>query len=133
MTEELDIDDIEKLFSVFGYHLEKSVGYCLDKAVEMYVVRDSDERVVHCEGLYDTMNSALNYRSIHILRMALFQSSRFFVEGDADRSTTPSGEEIISSWIVVPSKTNIKKNIYQGKSVHEMMIAYDLVAGGKEQ
>ena len=133
MVKELDIDDIEKLFGSFGYHIEKDVGFCLGKAVEMYGVRDSNERIVHCEGPYGEAQPSLILTCLHNLRTALSQSSRFFVKGDVDCSSISTAAGVISSSVIIPPKINIKKNMYQGMSPHEMMIAYDLASGGEEQ
>ena len=124
MTEELDIDDVEKLFSVFEYHLEK----CTDNEQEngdiiLYSVKDGDGNQVKCSFIWkwDVVQpiDTLDFVRLDQLRIILKYSENFWIE---KKMSIDSQSRLTSASIL----TKCQNNIFYNKSSHEMLVMYDL-------
>lgn len=102
MVEVLDIDDIKKLLSVFDYHLVES-----SKCHGVYKIHDKDGKTVCWNSAHDA-----EFYNEDELGLILSMSNVFFVYDYSEN----------------PVCSGIKKNIYNGKSPHEMLVAYDLMS-----
>lgn len=127
MTEELDIDEVEKLFSVFEYHLEK----CSENEQEnddlvLYSVKDRDGNQVKCSFIWE-MGCGSAYRHADVLdfirldqlRIILKYSENFWIEKKMSIDSQP---RLTSASIL----TKCQNNIFYNKSPHEMLVMYDL-------
>lgn len=124
MTEELDIDEVKKLFSVFEYHLEK----CPENEQEngdlvLYSVKDRDGNQVKCSFIWkwDAVQpiDTLNFLRLDQLRIILKYSETFWVE----KSMSIDSQPYLTSASIL---TKCQNNIFYNKSPHEMLVVYDL-------
>ena len=105
MTLELDLDDIKKLFSSFGYELK------------------IDGRGAYGEGMRDILKNALAFgveRSIG--------EDRKIYEDDWTLMQPINGPAYADGLVELLEK---KINVYRGKNAAQMMIAYDLYIAGE--
>ena len=124
MTEELDIDEVKKLFSIFEYHLEK----CPENEQEngdlvLYSVKDRDGNQVKCHFIWkwDATQpiDALDFVRLDQLRIILKYSENFWIE----KSMSIDSQPHLASASVL---TKCQNNIFYNKSPHEMLVMYDL-------
>ena len=124
MTEELDIDEVEKLFSIFEYHLEK----CPENDQEnddlvLYSVKDRDGNQVKCDFIWkwDAVQpiDTLAFVRLDQLRIILKHTENFWIEKNMNIDSRP---HLASASIL----TNRQNNIFYNKSPHEMLVMYDL-------
>ena len=116
MAEDFGIDDIKKLFSVFGYSLHEQ-----PECPGTYVVKDSDGNAVHWGLPYVSVSY-----NVHELMLVLFTSNEFFIYDSACMLWNRQCGKTTTKLNIM--RTNIQKNIYKWMSLHEMRVAYDLAS-----
>ena len=124
MTEELDIDEVEKLFSVFEYHLEKCPKNEQENGdLVLYSVKDGDGNQVKCSFIWkwDAVQpiDTLDFVRLDQLRIILKYSENFWIEKKMNIDSQP---RLTSTSIL----TKCQNNIFYNKSPHEMLVVYDL-------
>ena len=124
MTEELDIDEVEKLFSIFEYHLDKCPGNEQENGdLILYSVKDGDGNQVKCSFIWkwDAVQpiDALDFVRLDQLRIILKYSENFWIE---KKMSIDSQSRLTSTSIL----TKCQNNIFYNKSPHEMLVMYDL-------
>ena len=131
MDDQLSIEDIRKLFSLFNYRVvEQNIGIFgddgqvfKDPTKEPYQVVDEYGNEVTVRYSDYCEKSGIFQWSLDDLREILFIADEFFVmtETDSfdpwDNATASYTNDVVIS---------CHKNIFKGKSPYEMLIAYDL-------
>ena len=135
MTLELDMDDIKKLFSSFGYVI-KPDGYGAYGEDTYRVVTKKDGKLVsrHESGVGFEGITSMQMLTLARMRDILKNALAFGVErsigedqkiykDDWTLIQPPNGPACVDGLVELLDK---KMNVYRGKNAAQMMIAYDL-------
>ena len=139
MTLELDMDDIKKLFSSFGYTV-KLDGYGSYGEDTYRVVTKKDGKLVsrHERGAWFEGITSMQMLTLARMRDILKNALAFGVE----RSIGEDQKIYKDDWTLIQPTNgprcaddlvellDRKMNVYRGKNAAQMMIAYDLYANG---
>ena len=140
MTLELDMDDIKKLFSSFGYTV-KLDGYGAYGEETYSVVTKKDRKLVsrHERGAGFEGITSMRMLTLSKMRYILKNALAFGVErsigedqkiykDDWTLMQPANGPACADSLVELLDK---KMNVYRGKNAAQMMIAYDLYIAGE--
>lgn len=121
MCNELSLDDIKKLLSIYGYKLVPSL-FCCEKLIhrKAFMIRDENGKLVMTDA--NLMNEIHHWTELTCadLRYVLEHAAEFYVRMNEHSLPGEDDDQII------------KQNIYHNMVPEEMMITYDVMNGEKQ-
>lgn len=139
MTLELDIDDIKKLFSSFGY-IVKLDGYGAYEEETYRVVTKKDGKLV------SRHEGGAGFEGITSMRMLTLSKMRYILKHalafGVERSIGEDQKIYKDDWTLIQPNNgpcadglvellDRKMNVYRGKTAPQMMITHDLYIAGE--
>ena len=140
MILELDIDDIKKLFSSFGYTVKLDGHGAYGEETYHIVTKKDGKLVSRYEG-------GAGFEGITSMRMLTLSKMRYILKHalafGVERSTGEDQQIYKDDWTLMQPTNgpacadglvellDRKVNVYRGKTAPQMMIAYDLYIAGE--